>query len=165
MTQARSSWEQVTAEGCVKVGARASTKGERDGIMFHMGGTSHSLRTCITLKHRRNPLPDHPARTREILDVCSESLRKSRYYNLLMGQLLSGRKLDTPTVEYCRHPGNGYDRQYEKYRYPFGQYAEVAPAEEHFRLQLGGVIYQHVLPRLENECQRRLVGHPSSFDG
>ena len=37
MTQARSSWEQVTAEGCVKVGARASTKGERDGIMFHMG--------------------------------------------------------------------------------------------------------------------------------
>ena len=77
MTQARSSWQQVTAEGWVKVGARASTMGAREGIMVHMGGTSHSLGTRITLKDRRNPLPYHPARTRATTGHLFKSLRKS----------------------------------------------------------------------------------------
>jgi tetratricopeptide (TPR) repeat protein len=82
------------------------------------------------------------------------------FYNQLLSRLFCGRKLDVPTVEYCRYPGNGYDRQYEKFRHPFGQYAEVAPAEERFRLQLGEIIFQHLLPRLEGECQKRL-GRPT----
>ncbi len=84
------------------------------------------------------------------------------FYNRLTTQLLEGRKADAVTVEYCRHPGNGLDRQYQKYCYPFGQYAETVPAEERFRLQLGEVVFQHLLPRLESECRQRL-GRPATL--
>jgi tetratricopeptide (TPR) repeat protein len=78
------------------------------------------------------------------------------FYNRLVERFFHGRRLPEETVEYCRHPGNAYDRQYEKFRRPFGAYAEVQPPDERFRMQLGEVILQGMLPRLEQETGRRL---------
>jgi tetratricopeptide (TPR) repeat protein len=44
------------------------------------------------------------------------------------------------TVEYCRYPGNAYDRHYEKFRQPFGQHRTELSPEERFRLRLAEVI-------------------------
>jgi tetratricopeptide (TPR) repeat protein len=82
------------------------------------------------------------------------------FYNQLTTHLLRGCRLEVPTVEYCRHPGNAYDRQYEKFCRPFGQFAEVKSPDERFRQQLGDAIFQHLLPRLDAECQKRL-GRPA----
>ena len=78
------------------------------------------------------------------------------FYNRLVERFFHGRRLHEETVEYCRHPGNAYDRQYEKFRQPFGAYAEVQAPDERFRMQLGEVILQGMLPRLEQEVGGRL---------
>ena len=77
------------------------------------------------------------------------------FYNRLVEHLFRGQRLPEETVEYCRHPGNAYDRQYEKFRWPPGAHAEIQPPEERFRLQLGEVILQRLLPRLERELAHR----------
>ena len=78
------------------------------------------------------------------------------FYNRLVEHCFHGRRLPEETVEYCRHPGNAYDRQYEKFCRPFGAYAEVQPPDERFRMHLGEVILQGLLPRLEQEVGGRL---------
>jgi tetratricopeptide (TPR) repeat protein len=83
------------------------------------------------------------------------------FYNRLAGQLLRGRKLSAETVEYCRHAGNAYDRQYEKFRRPFGEYSDLQPSDERFRLRLGEVILENLLPHLEQELSQR-SGKPSA---
>jgi tetratricopeptide (TPR) repeat protein len=77
------------------------------------------------------------------------------FYNQLVGQLFRGRKLPVETVEYCRHPGNAYDRQYEKFRRSFGQHPELSTPEERFRLQLGEAIFDRLLPQLAKEHGQR----------
>ncbi len=78
------------------------------------------------------------------------------FYNRLLGQLCRGRRLAEETVEYCRHPGNAYDRQYEKFRRPPGEYSENQLPDERFRLRVGEVILERMLPQLDKECRRRL---------
>src|SRR5437016_5207917 len=75
MTQASKSWPAVTAEGCVKAGARASTMGARDGILVHMGGASHSFGFVNTPKDMRNPLTLHPVAPARLV-ICSRKLAK-----------------------------------------------------------------------------------------
>jgi hypothetical protein len=72
-------------------------------------------------------------------------------YNRLVGGLFAGAKIAAETVEYCRHPGNAYDRQYEKFRRPFGVYPEVLTEDERLRLQLGHVLIRHRLHALRRQ--------------
>ncbi len=69
------------------------------------------------------------------------------HYMRLICALFRGASITRPTVEYCRHPGNAYDRKYAKFCRPF---AENPPAtsEDHFRLRLCEIITQDKLERL-----------------
>jgi tetratricopeptide (TPR) repeat protein len=71
------------------------------------------------------------------------------FYNRLISRLFRGRILPEETVEYCRHSGNAFDRQYEKFRRPFGACPDDAPEEERFRLRLGEVIFNELVTHLE----------------
>lgn len=81
---------------------------------------------------------------------------EDRFYNRLVEHFFHGRRLTDETVEYCRHPGNAYDRQYEEFCQPFSTYTQVQPPDERFRMQLGEVILQGMLPRLEQQSGGRL---------
>jgi tetratricopeptide (TPR) repeat protein len=73
------------------------------------------------------------------------------FYNRLLRELFRGRTVAAQTVEYCRHPGNAYDRQYEKFCRPFGTHPEVLTVEENYRLQLAEVIIRHRLAQLRRQ--------------
>jgi hypothetical protein len=47
------------------------------------------------------------------------------------------------TVRHLRYPGNGFDRQYEKFRRPFGTFPEHLTPEDRFRLRLCDLIFAH----------------------
>jgi tetratricopeptide (TPR) repeat protein len=73
------------------------------------------------------------------------------FYNLALSRHGKGVGVAEETVEYCRYPGNAYDRQYEKFRRPFGQYPEQHSPEERFRLRLAEIIFQESGP-LDTAC-------------
>jgi glycosyltransferase involved in cell wall biosynthesis/predicted O-methyltransferase YrrM len=65
------------------------------------------------------------------------------FYNSLLEQLFKGVKLKKETVEYCRHPGNAYDRQYEKFQRPVGEFQESPDEDHRLRFALGQAIIKH----------------------
>lgn len=75
------------------------------------------------------------------------------FYNELLASLFAGVRVNRETVEYLRHPGNSYDRQYEKFRRPFGAHPDGLSAEDRFRLRLGEVILHERLRRLREEVK------------
>jgi glycosyltransferase involved in cell wall biosynthesis len=70
------------------------------------------------------------------------------YYNQLLAALFSGAGAAAATVEYVRYPGNSYDRQYQKFRRPYGAWSEDRSAEERFRLRLCDAVYEYKLEQL-----------------
>jgi glycosyltransferase involved in cell wall biosynthesis len=68
---------------------------------------------------------------------------EDQYYSELVCSLFPGLRLAVETVEHLRYPGNTFDRQYEKFRRPFGEYREAQAPEYRFRLRLAGVILEH----------------------
>ncbi len=70
------------------------------------------------------------------------------FYNRLLGRAGRGVVLTAETVEYCRHPGNSYDRQIDKFRRPFAQHANTSTEEEQYRLRLAEVIIARRLAAL-----------------
>jgi tetratricopeptide (TPR) repeat protein len=82
--------------------------------------------------------------------------KEDMFYNVLLTDLFQGGRLPEETVEYCRHPGNSYDRQYEKFRRPVRLHPEEHTEEERFRLRLAEVLTRERLPGLV----RRSSGGP-----
>jgi glycosyltransferase involved in cell wall biosynthesis len=70
---------------------------------------------------------------------------EDQFYMELLTRLFRGVRVVRETVRHLRYPGNSFDRQYEKFRRPFGAYPEVLPPEDRFRLAL-----------CEQICRRRL---------
>jgi glycosyltransferase involved in cell wall biosynthesis len=68
------------------------------------------------------------------------------YYNQLLAALYPGVRVAEETVQSVRYPGNAYDRQYEKFRRPFGAYREELSADHRFRLRLCDAILEARLP-------------------
>jgi glycosyltransferase involved in cell wall biosynthesis len=83
------------------------------------------------------------------------------WYNQIAQAVLRRRKVRCETVEYCRRPGNAYDRLYEKFRLPFGQYQDSPPAGLRFRLRLAEVIFQEEVGRLRREAEAAGRGAPA----
>jgi tetratricopeptide (TPR) repeat protein len=83
---------------------------------------------------------------RHVIDIFLEI--EDMFYNSLLADLFRGGSLAEQTVEYCRHPGNFYDRQYEKFRRPYGQHPEGRTEDERFRLRLAEMLTRERLPRL-----------------
>jgi tetratricopeptide (TPR) repeat protein len=114
------------------------------------------------------------------------------FYNQLAQRLFQGMVMPQETVEYCRYPGNSFDRQYAKFCRPF---AGAAPSEngDRLRLQLCEAIAQDRAEQLlrergpapvaealqrarrhraakewkkaEAECRQLLKAHPQEAEG
>lgn len=82
------------------------------------------------------------------------------FYNDLLGRLFRGIRLDVETVEYCRHPGNSFDRQYEKFCQPYGAFSESRSDEERLRLHLCAALTRYQADRLKPHL-RTLNGEES----
>jgi tetratricopeptide (TPR) repeat protein len=87
-------------------------------------------------------------------------------YNWLAERQLRGGWVAQETVEYRRHPGNAYDRQYERFCRPFAETSEDLPAEERLSVHLGEVIYGELLARRQppspNGTARRASALPQT---
>jgi tetratricopeptide (TPR) repeat protein len=62
------------------------------------------------------------------------------FYNRLVGRAGRGVVLNAETVEYCRHPGNSYDRQLDKFRRPYAPHSNTSSEDEQYRLRLAEII-------------------------
>jgi tetratricopeptide (TPR) repeat protein len=74
------------------------------------------------------------------------------FYNELLSRLFRGTFVARETVESCRHPGNGYDRQYAKFCRPFAGADPTLTDDERLRLDLADVLTRH---RTEEVLRRR----------
>jgi len=70
---------------------------------------------------------------------------EDQFYNQLLAKRFTGVAVRRETVQYLRYPGNSYDRQYEKFRRPFGTYQADIEPEDRLRLRLGEAIIQECL--------------------
>jgi hypothetical protein len=70
---------------------------------------------------------------------------EDQFYNQLLAKRFTGVAVRRETVQYLRYPGNSYDRQYEKFRRPFGTYQADVEPEDRLRLRLGEAIIQECL--------------------
>jgi glycosyltransferase involved in cell wall biosynthesis len=70
------------------------------------------------------------------------------HYNNMLGSLFTGCFISSETVEYIRYPGNGYDRQYERFCRPPGDYNEPVSQDTRYRFELGSMIIQNKLASL-----------------
>ncbi len=73
------------------------------------------------------------------------------YYNQLIANLFPGVAVNRETVENLRYPGNSFDRQYEKFKLPYGTYREPHTEADNFRLQLCDAIIAHRLNELRTK--------------
>lgn len=71
------------------------------------------------------------------------------FYNYVLNRVFRSRRLPIETVEYCRHPGNSFDRQYEKFRQPFGAVPEFDNPDDRLRLELCSALARHRAGRLK----------------
>ena len=72
------------------------------------------------------------------------------YYNLLITKLFPGVLAPYETVEYLRYPGNSFDRQFEKFQAPMGEWKKPNAEPDNFRLQLCDAILAHRLHELRS---------------
>lgn len=71
------------------------------------------------------------------------------FYNYVLNRVFRGRRLALETVEYCRHRGNSFDRQYEKFCQPFGAVPEYENPDDLLRLRVASALAQHRVERLK----------------
>jgi glycosyltransferase involved in cell wall biosynthesis len=85
------------------------------------------------------------------------------YYNELITRLLPGVQIQRRTVRHLRYPGNTFDRQYEKFRRPFGAFREELDDDYRFRLAVADTITGERIRTLGLEQARLLSDIPMSI--
>ena len=70
------------------------------------------------------------------------------FYNRLIGRTGRGVVLKAETVEYCRHPGNSYDRQLPRFLQPVGQHPSTSSEDHQQRMQLAEILIDRRLAKL-----------------
>jgi hypothetical protein len=73
---------------------------------------------------------------------------EDQFYSELLARLFRGVGIARETVAHRRWPGNSFDRQYEKFRRPFGAFREELPPRDRLRLRLCEAIFEHRLREL-----------------
>ncbi len=71
------------------------------------------------------------------------------FYNRILREVFRGARLAKETVEYVRHPGNAYDKQYEKFRRPPGEYHLKEDEEFLLRHKLSQTLVEYHIQRLK----------------
>lgn len=98
----------------------------------------------------------HGAEFRHRLDVFYKI--EDIYYNQALLALFRGARMSKETVEYRRHPGNSYDRQYEKFCRPYGTGSDPPDALVEFRYRLAGPIFDNHMKELRARLAERQKG-------
>jgi glycosyltransferase involved in cell wall biosynthesis len=80
---------------------------------------------------------------------------EDQFYCELVCSLFAGLKVAVQTVEHLRYPGNTFDRQYEKFCRPLGQWHEANTSDHHFRLRLAAVILEHHMAKVRDGAAAR----------
>jgi glycosyltransferase involved in cell wall biosynthesis len=83
---------------------------------------------------------------------------EDHFYNEIIGGVFPGLRLERETVEYLCHPGNAYDRQYEKFCLPFGAHPETHPPEYWVRLRVA----EALLAYLRGQARQALAARHST---
>jgi glycosyltransferase involved in cell wall biosynthesis len=93
---------------------------------------------------------------------------EDQFYSELVARLFRGVGIARETVAHRRWPGNSFDRQYEKFRRPFGAVREELPPRDRLRLRLCEAVFEHRLRELTERLgtpprwAARLTGGPAS---
>jgi hypothetical protein len=79
---------------------------------------------------------------------------EDQFYCELLTRLFRGVGITRDTVAHRRYPCNSFDRQYEKFRQPFGALREELPPRDRLRLRLCEAIFEHRLRELSERLGR-----------
>lgn len=86
-----------------------------------------------------------------ILDVyhCIEDV----YYNRLLTEFCRGVRVPVETVQYHRHPGNSFDRQYVKFQVRPGEYPDGLSVDDQARVRVANVLYDYQVHRVRKKLE------------
>jgi glycosyltransferase involved in cell wall biosynthesis len=76
------------------------------------------------------------------------------FYNKKMSSVCRGRVVTHPTVMHVRHPGNPFDRQYERFQLPPGQGHQELDDLYNMRVELAKILIDHEIEGM----RKRLAG-------
>jgi glycosyltransferase involved in cell wall biosynthesis len=76
------------------------------------------------------------------------------FYNKKLSSVCRGRSLALQTVRYVRHPGNPFDRQYERFQMPGAQGPNTLDELYHMRVEVAKILIDHEIETL----RKRLAG-------
>jgi glycosyltransferase involved in cell wall biosynthesis len=76
------------------------------------------------------------------------------FYNRLVERFFKGLQTARETVEYLRHPGNSYDRQYSRFQVPPGEFREVVPREYGLRIEICEALFRYTVDKLIRETRQ-----------
>jgi glycosyltransferase involved in cell wall biosynthesis len=82
---------------------------------------------------------------------------EDQFYCELLTRLFRGVRIARDTVAHRRFPGNSFDRQYQKFRQPFGTVREELSAHDRLRLRMCEAIFEHRLHELAQRLGQRKV--------
>ncbi len=79
------------------------------------------------------------------------------FYNKMLSSLFDGRGVSLETVKYLRHPGNSFDRQYERFQAPPGPFPREPDDLYDLKVDLAKTLVDHEINRI-----KRKLNQPSS---
>jgi len=77
------------------------------------------------------------------------------FYNTILSEMFRGGRIAAETVLYRRHSGNSFDRQYEKFRRPFGAARDELGEDFDFRVHMSQLIIGREKRRLASKLVAR----------
>jgi glycosyltransferase involved in cell wall biosynthesis len=85
------------------------------------------------------------------------------HYNNLLARFFRRGDVPLETVRYQRHPGNSFDRQYERFQVPFGSFPAGDDQEFDFRVRLSRLIVDYQGLILANKRAQAAADGPAGI--
>jgi glycosyltransferase involved in cell wall biosynthesis len=76
------------------------------------------------------------------------------FYNKMLSSLFIGRGISLETVKYLRHPGNSFDRQYERFQAPPGPFPRGPDDQYDLKVELAKALVEHEIKRIQSKLNQ-----------
>ena len=76
------------------------------------------------------------------------------FYNKMLSSLFIGRGINLETVKYLRHPGNSFDRQYERFQAPPGPFPREPDDQYDLKVELAKALVEHEIKRIQSKLNQ-----------
>jgi glycosyltransferase involved in cell wall biosynthesis len=76
------------------------------------------------------------------------------FYNKKITSLCQGRTVGLPTVKHVRHPGNPFDRQYDRFQVPPGEIPYQPDEWYNLRVEIAKVLIDHQIESIKTRSAR-----------